>query len=84
MLATTLDMSGRLRLTQIFVAAALFTGLATAGALADQARLRRLMLWRDRAARSARIRARDAERLAASIRPASFRAEPERETLPLA
>jgi len=64
MLATGMDMVGRLHLTQVFVTAVLFTGLATAGALADQARLRRLALGRDRAARAARVRARDAERLA--------------------
>jgi integral membrane sensor domain MASE1 len=65
MLAAGVAMIDRVRLTQLFLAAALFTGVTTAAALADQARLRRLMLGRDRAARSARIRAREAERIAA-------------------
>jgi integral membrane sensor domain MASE1 len=69
MLVTHLDLNGRMRLTQFFVAAALFTGLGTAGALADQARLRRLAFSRDRAARAARARAREAEELAALVRP---------------
>jgi integral membrane sensor domain MASE1 len=55
----------RVALAELAIAALLFTTLATAGALADQLRLKRLMLWRDQAARAARIRARTAERLAA-------------------
>jgi integral membrane sensor domain MASE1 len=65
MLAANLDMAGRLRLTQGMVAACLFTGVATAIALADQTRLRRLLAWRDRSARSARRRAQEAEAFAA-------------------
>ena len=63
MLATTLDHLGRVRLTEAMVTAAFFTTLATAGAVAEQARLRRLLLARDRAARTARQRARGAERM---------------------
>lgn len=64
-LAIGLDYAGRLRLTQGMVAACLFTGVATATALADQTRLRRLLAWRDRATRSARRRAQEAEAYAA-------------------
>lgn len=70
MLATQLDAGGRVRLTEAVVAAALFTGLGTASALADQARLRRLVLGRDRALRNARARARRAEQ-AVAARPAA-------------
>jgi integral membrane sensor domain MASE1 len=63
MLATTLDAIGRVRLTEAMVAAALFSTLATAGAAADQARLQRLLISRDRAVKSARERARQAERM---------------------
>jgi integral membrane sensor domain MASE1 len=63
MLATTLDHLGRIRLTEAMVTAALFTTLATACAIAEQARLRRLLIARDRAARTARQRARGAERM---------------------
>lgn len=62
MLASGFDPAERVRLIQVFVMLCLFTGVASAGALADQARLRRLMIWRDRAARTARVRAKDAER----------------------
>jgi integral membrane sensor domain MASE1 len=55
----------RIRVAELAVAALLFTTLATAGALADQSRLRRMMIWRDQAARAARRRARRAERMAA-------------------
>ena len=79
MLASGLDMGGRVRLAQLFVVAALFTGLATAGALADHARLRRLMLWRDQAARAARIRARAAEERAAAARELQPRPARERQ-----
>jgi integral membrane sensor domain MASE1 len=63
MLATTLDHLGRVRLTEVMVTTAFFTTLATASAVAEQVRLRRLLLERDRAARGARERARDAERM---------------------
>jgi integral membrane sensor domain MASE1 len=65
MLATTLDDVGRVRLTEAMVGAALFTTLATAGAAADQARLQRLLISRDRAVKTARVRAREAERMVA-------------------
>ncbi|HZZ90477.1 MAG TPA: hypothetical protein VFE13_19275, partial [Caulobacteraceae bacterium] len=42
-----------------------FTTLATACVVADESRLRRLLVNRDRAARAARLRARAAERMAA-------------------
>jgi integral membrane sensor domain MASE1 len=61
----TLAVAARVRLVELATTALLFTSLATAGALADQLRLRRLMLWRDTAARAARQRARRAEMLAA-------------------
>jgi integral membrane sensor domain MASE1 len=61
----TLGAAARVRLVELSTAALLFTSLATAGALADQLRLRRMMLWRDQAARAARLRARLAELLAA-------------------
>ena len=64
MLADHLDFAGRVRLTQGFVGAVLFTGGATAGALADQTRLRRLLVWRDQSARNSRLRAQEAERMA--------------------
>lgn len=56
-----LGKAARIDLTEAIVAAALFTSLTTAAALADQLRLRRLMLGRDRALRAARARARAAE-----------------------
>ncbi|HVN01464.1 MAG TPA: MASE1 domain-containing protein [Caulobacteraceae bacterium] len=62
MLASGLDAVGRVRLAEAMIVAVLVTTLATAGAIADQARLRRLMLDRDRAVRAARARARTAER----------------------
>ncbi|MFI4935338.1 MAG: MASE1 domain-containing protein [Caulobacterales bacterium] len=77
-LAAGLDLTGRVRLTQLFVAAALFTTVATAGALADQARMRRLMIGRDRAARGARLRAREAESLAAEALEVAVAAPPVR------
>ena len=61
MLAKDYGMFGRTLMTEVFVVAALFTGIATASALADQTRLRRLVIWRDQIARSARLRARAAE-----------------------
>lgn len=64
MLSTTLDQVGRVRLTQAVVASALCTTLATAALVADQARLRNLLIGRDRAVRAARVRARAAERAA--------------------
>jgi integral membrane sensor domain MASE1 len=62
--APALDLTDRVRLAELAVSTLLFTTLATAGAFADQLRLRRLMIWRDQAARAARRRARRAERLA--------------------
>jgi integral membrane sensor domain MASE1 len=67
MLAVGVSVIARIRLTEVFVAAVLFTGIATAGALADHARLRRLMLGRDRAARAALQRARAAEQFADAL-----------------
>jgi integral membrane sensor domain MASE1 len=64
-MASGLDLAGRARVTELVIAAALFTSLTTAVALAEQSRLRRLMIARDRAARLARLRARRAESLAA-------------------
>ena len=64
-MAARLDLAGRARVTELVIVAAMFTGLTTAVALAEQARLRRLMLARDRAARLARLRAQQAEQLAA-------------------
>jgi integral membrane sensor domain MASE1 len=55
--------AARVGLTETIVASALFTSLTTAAALADQSRLRRLMLGRDKALRAARARARRAESL---------------------
>lgn len=63
--ASGLDLADRARVTELVIAAALFTALTTAVALAEQARVRRLMIARDRAARLARMRARAAESLAA-------------------
>jgi hypothetical protein len=60
-----LGVAARVRLVELSTAALLFTSLATTGALADQLRLRRMMLWRDQAARAARLRARQADVLAA-------------------
>ncbi|HZZ88518.1 MAG TPA: MASE1 domain-containing protein, partial [Caulobacteraceae bacterium] len=65
MLSAVLDPVGRVRLAQVLVTAALFTTLATACVVADESRLRRLLVNRDRAARAARLRARAAERMAA-------------------
>jgi hypothetical protein len=67
-LSPTLDAVGRVRLTEAVVVAGIFTTLATAGAVADQTRLRRLMLDRDRAIRTTRARARQAEQLVAKPR----------------
>lgn len=62
-----LDGVGRVRLTELIVAAALVSTLVTAVAVGDQARLRQLMLGRDRAARAARLRARRAEAAAQAL-----------------
>jgi integral membrane sensor domain MASE1 len=56
-----LDGVSRVRLTELIALAALISTLVTAVAVGDQARLRQLMLGRDRAARAARLRARRAE-----------------------
>jgi integral membrane sensor domain MASE1 len=76
-LSPALGAAGRVRLTELVIAAALFTTLVTAVAVAEQTRLRRLMLGRDRAARAALVRARQAERVAAAAAqgPAAARRE---------
>jgi hypothetical protein len=66
-IAPGLGAADRLNLIQAFVLVCLYTGVATAGALADQSRLRRLLFWRDRAARVARARAHQAERRAQPV-----------------
>jgi len=60
-----LDGVGRVRMTELIIATALFTTLVTAIVVGEQTRLRELMLGRDRAARAARERARRAEAAAA-------------------
>lgn len=67
MLSRHLDFVGQVRLTEVFVCCVLFTGIGTAVALADQTRLRRMLVRRDRAARISRQRALDAERLARAV-----------------
>jgi len=62
-LATELDLLGRVRLTQVVVTAALCCTLATATVVAEQARLRQLLVSRDRAVKAALQRARAAERV---------------------
>ena len=57
----------QVRLTQVVLAAAVCTALATAAVVADRSRLKRLLVSRDRAAKAARLRARDAEWLAARV-----------------
>lgn len=59
------ESAGRVRVTELVIAAALFSTLVTAIAVGEQTRLRQLMLGRDRAARAARQRARRAESAAA-------------------
>lgn len=66
-LSRDLDFAGQIRLAQVFVCCVLFTGIGTAVALADQTRLRRMLVRRDRAARISRQRALDAERLARAV-----------------
>jgi integral membrane sensor domain MASE1 len=66
-LARVLDSAAQVWLAEAFVAAVLVTGVATATALADQNRLRRLLVWRDRSARASRQRAQEAERIAALV-----------------
>lgn len=61
-LATVLDPLSRVRLTQVVVTAALCCTLATATVVADNARLRQLLVSRDRAVKSGLRRARAAER----------------------
>jgi len=58
-----LSQLGRIRLTQVVVTAAFCGALATAVIVAEQARLRRLLVSRDRAVRAALLRARRAERI---------------------
>jgi integral membrane sensor domain MASE1 len=67
MLAQGLDFAGQIRLAQVFVCCVLFTGVGTAVALADQTRLRRMLVRRDRIARQSRQRALDAERMARAV-----------------
>jgi integral membrane sensor domain MASE1 len=64
MLVTNLSPAARMRLTEVILATAIFTSLATADAVADQLRVRRLLIDHDRAARGARRRARLAARAA--------------------
>lgn len=63
MLSPALDQLGRIRLTQVVVTAAFCGALATAVIVAEQARLRRLLVSRDRAVRAALLRVRRAERI---------------------
>jgi hypothetical protein len=63
-LARSLDALGRVRLTEVVVTVALCCTLAIAAMVADNARLRRLIVNRDRAVRAALQRAREAERMA--------------------
>ncbi|HZZ37389.1 MAG TPA: MASE1 domain-containing protein [Caulobacteraceae bacterium] len=84
MLATKIDFTVRIQLAQAFVLICLFSGVATAAAFADQARLRRLMIWRDRAARAARSRAQAAERDVERIRRDRDSPVEERQKAPLA
>lgn len=69
--APRLDTVARIRLTEVIIAAALFSTLVTAIAVGEQTRLRQLMLGRDRAARAARERARRAESAAAQVHEAT-------------
>jgi integral membrane sensor domain MASE1 len=71
--SAALDAAGRVRVAELMIAAALFTTLVTAVALAERARLRNLMLGRDRAARRALQRARRAESAAAEALTAPSR-----------
>lgn len=73
MLAKDLDFAGQIRLTQVFVCCVLFTGVGTAVALADQTRLRRMLVRRDRVARQSRQRALDAERMARAVGATALR-----------
>lgn len=66
-LSRNLDFAGQVRLAEAFVAAVLVSSVATGTALADQNRLRRLLIWRDRSARSSRQRAQAAERVASLL-----------------
>jgi len=87
MLAPHLDAAGRVRLTELVMAAAMVSTLVTAVAVGEQTRLRQLMLGRDRAARAARERARRAERAAAEAQglggqgPGQGRSAPPRERI---
>lgn len=60
MLSSTINFTARVHLTEGFAGALLFTGLAVAGAVADQSRLHRRLIARERALRAARQRARPA------------------------
>ncbi|HLY78651.1 MAG TPA: MASE1 domain-containing protein [Caulobacteraceae bacterium] len=63
MLVTSMSAAARMRLTEVILATAIFTSLATADAVAEQLRVRRLLIDHDRSARAARRRARlDAQR----------------------
>jgi hypothetical protein len=77
MLVTDLSPAARMRLTEVILATAIFTSLATADAVADQLRVRRLLIDHDRAARGARRRARLAA-WAASATPARRESAPAR------
>jgi integral membrane sensor domain MASE1 len=65
-LLPALDVPGRVRFIEVVIAAALFSTLVTAVAVAERTRLFQLMLGRDRAARAALARARQAEIAAAA------------------
>jgi len=82
--APWLDTAGRVRLTELIIAAALFTTLVTAVAIGEQTRLRHLMLGRDRAARTARERARRAETAVAQARGQALDAAAEAAEAPIA
>ena len=66
MLVTTMSAADRMRLTEVILATAIFTSLATADAVADQLRVRRLLIDHDRAVRAARRKARDGGQSAAA------------------
>jgi integral membrane sensor domain MASE1 len=54
MLVTSMSAADRMRLTEVILATAIFTSLATADAVADQLRVRRMLIDHDRAVRMRR------------------------------
>jgi integral membrane sensor domain MASE1 len=54
MLVASLSAAARMRLTEVILATAIFTSLATADAVADQLRVRRMLIDHDRAVRARR------------------------------